>query len=120
MNKSFNISPAGYSKAVPTFGLMVKICGHMAPALDLTLETVKIETFGARVPDDVDLTLYPVDKDGQARLEAGIEAAASVVEQTGSTIRLAFKTSTYPLSKLIVRCLAARQGIEPYHSKIGL
>lgn len=92
----------------------------MVSVLDVTLETILVESFGEVAPGDVGLTLYPVDESGKVLLDFGIAATAKVIGRQNGSIRLAFRTSTYPLSKLIIRCLALRQGIEPYHAKIGL
>jgi hypothetical protein len=84
------------------------------------LETIQLEPFAESASGDLALTLYPVDEDGEIRLDGGIGAVARVIGRDALSIRMAFKTSTYPLSKLIIRSLASRQGIEPYHPKIGL
>lgn len=100
---------------------MVKIGGRMVGVLDATLQTIRLDSIaGGRPGGHVLVTLYPVGEDGRIQTEAGVEALASVVDQKDGATRLSFKISTYPLSKLIIRSLARRQGIEPYHSRIGL
>jgi len=92
----------------------------MVGVLTITLESIRLENSVDLSAGVFDLTLYPVDENGQARLGDGIKAAASVTGKDNRSITLAFKTSTYPLSKLIIRTQASQQGIKPYHLKIGL
>lgn len=101
-------------------GLIVKICDQMVHVLNITLESVRLENSVDLSAGVFDLTLYPVDKNGEAQMKDGIKAAASVTGKDNRSITLAFETSTYPLSKLIIRTQALQQGIKPYHLKIGL
>ncbi|WP_146002766.1 hypothetical protein [Telmatospirillum siberiense] len=100
--------------------LMVMIGGRMVRVLDATLRTIRLETVGGVAPGDIRITLYPIGGDGRVETEAGVEAVARVIDQNDKASHLAFIVSTYPLSKLIISSLAHRQGIEPYHRKIGL
>lgn len=100
---------------------MATIGGRGVRVIDASLQTLRLETAVGLGPGaDVRMTLYPLDGEGRIETAAGVEAVASVADQPDGTSRLTLKMSTYPLYKLIVRSLAQRQGIEPYHPKIGL
>ncbi|MTJ80380.1 MAG: hypothetical protein F8N37_05095 [Telmatospirillum sp.] len=74
-----------------------------------------------------DIVLFATDGDwneGQTTPlpPTGDRIGARVILRTrgAGMVGLAFLESPYPLSKLIIRFLAIRQGIEPYHPLIGL
>ncbi|MDR3439806.1 hypothetical protein [Telmatospirillum sp.] len=85
-----------------------------------SLDTIRLQNLGELPRGNVALTIYPATDDGEILIDQGIAIVAIVRSKNEYAIRLTFKHTTYPFSKMIIRFLSARQGIEPYHVKIGL